>query len=72
MDLAPLELRFTVACPPAHAFYERTPDGAEHDWGEVLAWEPPRRLVSTWHLRFEPTSRRRAPLPCEPCRRASR
>jgi uncharacterized protein YndB with AHSA1/START domain len=33
--------------------YERTPDGAEHDWGEVLAWEPPRRLAYLWHLRFD-------------------
>ena len=87
-DVAPLELRFTVACAPEHAFatwaertslwwphghsvsaepgltvtfepraggriYERTPDGVEHDWGEVLAWEPPRRLVYLWHLRFD-------------------
>jgi uncharacterized protein YndB with AHSA1/START domain len=33
--------------------YERTPDGAEHDWGEVLVWEPPRRLAYLWHLRFD-------------------
>ena len=33
--------------------YERTPDGAEHDWGEVVAWEPPHRLVYLWHLRFD-------------------
>jgi uncharacterized protein YndB with AHSA1/START domain len=32
---------------------ERTPEGAEHDWGEVLAWEPPHRLVYLWHLRFD-------------------
>ncbi len=84
----PLELRFTVACPPARAFdlwanetsrwwphghsvsgdpgldvtfeprpggriFERTPGGDEHDWGEVLAWEPPRRLAYLWHLRFD-------------------
>lgn len=88
MSTEPLELRFTVACPPAHAFrtwaertslwwprghsvsgdpdltvtieprpggriFERTPAGAEHDWGEVLAWEPPRRLRYLWHLRFD-------------------
>jgi uncharacterized protein YndB with AHSA1/START domain len=28
--------------------YERCRDGAVADWGEVLAWEPPRRVVFTW------------------------
>ena len=31
--------------------FERAPGGEEHDWGRVVAWEPPRRLVYTWHLR---------------------
>ena len=31
--------------------YERTSDGAEHDWGEVTVWSPPTRLVYLWHLR---------------------
>jgi uncharacterized protein YndB with AHSA1/START domain len=30
--------------------YERGRDGAEHDWGEVIAWEPPRRLAYLWHI----------------------
>ena len=33
--------------------FERTSDGEEHEWGEVLAWEPPERLVYLWHLRFD-------------------
>lgn len=33
--------------------FERTSDGTEHEWGEVLEWEPPQRLVYLWHLRFD-------------------
>ena len=28
---------------------ERTTAGDEHVWGSLRAWEPPHRLVSTWH-----------------------
>jgi hypothetical protein len=31
--------------------YERTPDGVEHDWGEVTVWRPPTQLAYLWHLR---------------------
>lgn len=83
--MEPLQIEFTVACSPEHAFevwatrtsvwwppdhsvsaepgltvtfeprpggriFERTPAGVEHDWGEMLAWEPPRRLAYLWHI----------------------
>jgi uncharacterized protein YndB with AHSA1/START domain len=35
--------------------YERVPDGAEHDWGEVTLWEPPRRFGYLWHIRRDRT-----------------
>ena len=28
---------------------ETAPDGTEHLWGTVTAWEPPDRLAFTWH-----------------------
>jgi uncharacterized protein YndB with AHSA1/START domain len=29
--------------------YERAKSGAKHVWGTVLAWDPPRRVVHSWH-----------------------
>ena len=49
------ERGLTVTFEPGGRIYERTPDGTEHDWGEVLVWEPPHRLVYLWHLRFDRT-----------------
>jgi uncharacterized protein YndB with AHSA1/START domain len=31
-------------------WYELGVDGSECEWGEVLAYDPPRRLVLTWHV----------------------
>jgi len=31
--------------------YERTPEGEEHDWGQVTGWDPPRQISYLWHLR---------------------
>jgi uncharacterized protein YndB with AHSA1/START domain len=34
---------------------EREPDGTQHQWGEILDWEPPTRLRYLWHLFFDPS-----------------
>ena len=30
--------------------FERASDGREFEWGEVTAWEPPRRIAYLWHI----------------------
>ena len=31
-------------------WYEKGVDGSECDWGKVLAWDAPNRVVLSWHL----------------------
>ena len=31
-------------------WYERAADGTECEWGRVIAWKPPERVVFGWHL----------------------
>jgi uncharacterized protein YndB with AHSA1/START domain len=34
----------------AKRLYERTADGTEHDWGDILAWEPPNGFLLAWRV----------------------
>ena len=40
-------------------WYERAEDGKECDWGKVLVWDPPRRVVVSWQItndwKYDPT-----------------
>lgn len=39
-------------------WFERAEDGTETDWGKVIDWRPPRRLLLAWQIdgawRFDP------------------
>jgi uncharacterized protein YndB with AHSA1/START domain len=43
-------LTVTFEPRPGGRIFERTRTGVEHDWGEILTWDPPHRLAYLWHL----------------------
>jgi uncharacterized protein YndB with AHSA1/START domain len=49
--IAEPEMREAVIEPrEGGRWYEVGVDGSECEWGEVLAYDPPRRLVLSWHV----------------------
>jgi uncharacterized protein YndB with AHSA1/START domain len=57
--IAQVEMAEAILEPKAGGrWYERGVDGSECEWGEVIAWEPPRHVALRWHLggdfRYEP------------------
>lgn len=42
--------RAIVECREGGRCYTVQEDGTDCDWGRVLAWEPPRRLVFAWQI----------------------
>lgn len=41
-------------------------DGTEHSWADVLAWDPPHRVVLSWHPRVAPTAASRVEVRFRP------
>ena len=36
--------------------YEEHQDGRRFQWGQIIAWEPPRRVKFTWHPSHDPST----------------
>jgi uncharacterized protein YndB with AHSA1/START domain len=54
-SIAPGTTQADVVIEPSAGgrWYEKGADGSEHQWGRVIAYDPPRRLVLAWQLTRE-------------------
>lgn len=43
-----------MECRTGGRVFERWRDGSEKLWGTILVFEPPKRLVHTWHVSTDP------------------
>ena len=49
--IAPVEMQEAIIEPrQGGRWYEKGIDGSECLWGEVLVWQPPGKVVLSWHL----------------------
>jgi uncharacterized protein YndB with AHSA1/START domain len=49
--IAPGEMDAAIIEPRVGGrWMERSKDGSECEWGRVLAWDPPNRVLLSWHL----------------------
>ena len=46
--------------------FERDQDGAEHEWGRIIDWQPPRHLGFTWYPGRGPSDATRVSVTLEP------
>jgi uncharacterized protein YndB with AHSA1/START domain len=57
---------------PGGRIFERTVDGREIEWGEVVRWEPPHLLAYRWHIATELNGATDVKNPLSRCRRPDR
>ena len=48
--------RLVFECHAGGLIYEQHKGGRRFAWGKVLAWEPPERVVFTWHPSRDPST----------------
>ncbi len=58
--------RLVFECRAGGLIFEEHRDGRRFQWGQVLEWEPPRRIKFSWHPSREPASAQEVELRFHP------